>query len=49
MSALLAAIVAGVVVSLITPRSNVTREQALARLDEERQRMEVSPAVGESI
>ena len=31
----------GVVVSLATPRSRVSREQALARLDAERERMEI--------
>lgn len=42
--AVVVAVLAGVVVTLVTPRSNVTREQALAILDEERQRMEMPAA-----
>lgn len=36
------AAVAGVVVALVTPASRVSREQALARLDAERERMEMA-------
>lgn len=41
--AVLAALVAGVVVSLVTPASRVTSAQALEILDQERQRMEQVP------
>lgn len=41
--AVLAALAAGVIVSLITPASRVTSAQALAILDQERQRMEQAP------
>ncbi|WAM47361.1 sodium:solute symporter family protein [Vreelandella venusta] len=41
--AVLVALVAGVMVSLATPASRVTPEQALAILDQERQRMEQVP------
>ena len=41
--AVLAALAAGVIVTLITPASRVTSEQALAILDQERQRMEQVP------
>ncbi|BBI60933.1 hypothetical protein HSBAA_22390 [Vreelandella sulfidaeris] len=40
---MLVALVAGVVVSLVTPASRVTSAQALAILDQERQRMEQVP------
>lgn len=42
--AVVVAVLVGVVVTLATPRSNVTREQALAILDEERARMEMPAA-----
>lgn len=41
--AVLAALAVGVAVSLLTPASRVTPEQALAILDEERRRMEQAP------
>lgn len=41
--AVLAALAAGVAVSLLTPASRITPEQALAILDEERRRMEQGP------
>ncbi|WP_457809002.1 sodium:solute symporter family protein [Kushneria sp. EE4] len=42
--AVLVALLVGVGVTLVTPRSSVTREQALAFLDEERARMEMPTA-----
>lgn len=39
------AMIAGVAVSLATPASRLTEEQALARISEERERMEVMPEV----
>lgn len=41
----LLAMIAGVVVSMVTPVSRLTEEQALARISEERERMEAVPDV----